>query len=141
MVDYSFIKLCFLAFIPQTSYQPLIIPCPNFDPIYQVILLKNPDEWNLFPAKRMILKKERREQGLKSKRGETSYEELHITKKKRMKFTSCWERFYQKKERKEITFLSYPVLCQNHVLIVCMTQDQLFHTYGQKCSQIINCHE
>jgi hypothetical protein len=27
-------------------------------------------------------------------------------------------------------------LCQNQVLIVCMTQDQLFHTYGQKCSQI-----
>jgi hypothetical protein len=25
-------------------------------------------------------------------------------------------------------------LCQNQVLIVCMTQDQLFHTYGQKCS-------
>jgi hypothetical protein len=25
-------------------------------------------------------------------------------------------------------------LCQNRVLIVCMTQDQLFHTYGQKCS-------
>jgi hypothetical protein len=32
-------------------------------------------------------------------------------------------------------------LCQNQVLIVCMTQDQLFHTYGQKCSQITNCHE
>jgi hypothetical protein len=27
-------------------------------------------------------------------------------------------------------------LCQNHVLVVCMTQDQLFHTYGQKFSQI-----
>jgi hypothetical protein len=25
-------------------------------------------------------------------------------------------------------------LCQNQVLIVCMIQDQLFHTYGQKCS-------
>jgi hypothetical protein len=23
-------------------------------------------------------------------------------------------------------------LCHNQVLIVCMTQDQLFHTYGQK---------
>jgi hypothetical protein len=32
-------------------------------------------------------------------------------------------------------------LCQNHVLIVCMTHDQLFHTYGQKCSQITKCHE
>jgi hypothetical protein len=67
--------------IPQTPYQPLIIPCPNFDPIYQVILLENPNEWNLFPAKRWILEK-RREQGLKSKRGETSYEELHVTKKR-----------------------------------------------------------
>jgi hypothetical protein len=27
-------------------------------------------------------------------------------------------------------------LCQNQVLIVCMTQDQLFHTYVQKCLQI-----
>jgi hypothetical protein len=32
-------------------------------------------------------------------------------------------------------------LCQNQVLIVCMTQDQLFHTYSQKCSQITICHE
>jgi hypothetical protein len=24
-------------------------------------------------------------------------------------------------------------LCQNQLLIICMTQDQLFHTYGQKC--------
>jgi hypothetical protein len=76
MVDHSFIKLCFLAFIqsclvmpysnwkrhnppsiPQTPYQPLIILVPNFDPIYQVILLENSNEWNLFPVKRWILKK------------------------------------------------------------------------------------
>jgi hypothetical protein len=31
-------------------------------------------------------------------------------------------------------------LCQNRVLIVCMTQDQMFHTYRQKCSQIIKSH-
>jgi hypothetical protein len=68
--------------IPQTPYQPLIIPCPNFDPIYQVTLLENSNEWNLFPAKRRILEKKRREQGLKSKRGETSYEELHVVKKR-----------------------------------------------------------
>jgi hypothetical protein len=37
--------------IPQTPYQTLIIPCPNFDPIYQVILLENSNEWNLSPAK------------------------------------------------------------------------------------------
>jgi hypothetical protein len=42
-------------------------------------------------------KKEKKEQGLKSKRGETSYEKLHVSKgekKKRMTFTSYWERFY-----------------------------------------------
>jgi hypothetical protein len=32
-------------------------------------------------------------------------------------------------------------LCQNQILIVCMTQDQLFHTYSQNCSQITKCHE
>jgi hypothetical protein len=43
--------------------------------------------------------------------------------------------------RDGVTQLSYPVLHQNQVLIVCMTQDQLFHTYGQKVSQITKCHE
>jgi hypothetical protein len=47
--------------IPQTPYQTLIIPCPNFHPIYQVILLENSNEWNLSPAKRRILKKEEKE--------------------------------------------------------------------------------
>jgi hypothetical protein len=68
-----------------------------------VILLQNSNEWNL-PRKRRILEKYREEQVLKSKRGEISFEKLHVSKKKRMRFTSCWERFYQKKERKEITF-------------------------------------
>jgi hypothetical protein len=45
------------------------------------------------------------EQGLKRKRGEPSVEKLHVLKK-RMKLTSCWEIFYQKKEGKEIT-ISY----------------------------------
>jgi hypothetical protein len=45
-----------------------------------VILLENSNEWNLFPAKRRIL--EKKEQGLKSKRGETSYKELYVTKKR-----------------------------------------------------------
>jgi hypothetical protein len=65
-----------------------------------VILLENSNEWNLFPTKRRNLKK-KREQGLKSKRGETSYKEAPCFKRKkreRMKFTSCWERFYRKKE-------------------------------------------
>jgi hypothetical protein len=37
-------------------------------------------------------KKNKKEQGLKSKRGETSYEKLRVSKgekKKRMKFASC----------------------------------------------------
>jgi hypothetical protein len=67
-----------------------------------VIALENSNEWNLSPAKRRILKKRRKrkrkkEQGLKSKRGETTFEELHVSKrekKKRMRFTGCWERFY-----------------------------------------------
>jgi hypothetical protein len=100
-VDYSFIKLCFLAFIhsclvmpysnqrrhnspsiSQTSYQPLIIPCPNFDSIYQVILVENSNEWNLSPAKEVSSKK--REQGLKNKkRGETSVEKLHVLRKEK----------------------------------------------------------
>jgi hypothetical protein len=33
-------------------------------------------------------------------------------------------------------FCDTQFLCQNQVLIVCMTQDQLFHTCGQTCSQI-----
>jgi hypothetical protein len=42
-------------------------------------------------------KKKKKEQGLKSKRGETSFEKLHVSKgekKKRLRFTCCWERFY-----------------------------------------------
>jgi hypothetical protein len=57
------------------------------------------------PSKKRILKKRERErkekkkkeEGLKSKRGETSYEKLYVSKgekKKRMKFACCWERFY-----------------------------------------------
>jgi hypothetical protein len=60
-----------------------------------VIHLENSNKWNLSPAKRRILKI--KEQGLNSKRGETSYETLHVSKgekKKMMKFASCWERFY-----------------------------------------------
>jgi hypothetical protein len=58
--------------------------------------------------KRKREKGRKKEQELKSKRVETSYEEPPCFKrrkeKKGMKFTSCWERFYRKKERKEITF-------------------------------------
>jgi hypothetical protein len=58
--------------IPQTPYQTLIIPCPNFDTIYQVILLEIPMS------------------GI-------TFEKLHVSKgekKERMRFISCWERFY-----------------------------------------------
>jgi hypothetical protein len=69
--------------IPQTPYQTLVIPCPTFDPIYQVILLENSNEWNLSPVKEGSSKKrEREEQGLKRKRGETSVEKLHVLRKK-----------------------------------------------------------
>jgi hypothetical protein len=68
--------------ISQTPYQALIIPCPNFDPIYQVILLENSNEWNLSPAKDGSMRK-KEEQGLKGKRGETSFEKLHVSKNKR----------------------------------------------------------
>jgi hypothetical protein len=39
----------------------------------------------------------KKEQGLKSKRGETSFEKLHVSKgekKQRMRFTCYWEKFY-----------------------------------------------
>jgi hypothetical protein len=78
------------------------------------------------PSKRRILKKER-EQGLKRKRGKTSVEKLHVLRKKeRIKFTRCWERLYQKKERKEIT-ISYSAKSEvwphpyPHINCICTT--------------------
>jgi hypothetical protein len=65
-----------------------------------VILQENSNEWNLSPAKEGSSKGG--EQGLKRKRGKTLVEKLHVLrkqKKERMKFTSYWERLYQKKER------------------------------------------
>jgi hypothetical protein len=49
------------------------------------------------PSKKKNPQKKKKEQGLKSKRGETTFEKLHVSKgekKKRMRFTSCWEIFY-----------------------------------------------
>jgi hypothetical protein len=49
----------------------------------------------------------KKEEGLNRKRGETSVEKLHVLrkeKKERMEFTSCWEIFYQKKERRRSKF-------------------------------------
>jgi hypothetical protein len=63
-------------------------------------------------SKRRILEKKLRkekEQGFKRKRGKTSFGKLHVTKRKKgMRSIGCWERFYQKKERKENT-ISYSV--------------------------------
>jgi hypothetical protein len=128
MVDYSFIKLCFLAFIhscflmpysnrrrhnslsiPQTPYQTLIILCPNFDPIYQVILLENSNEWNVSPAKEGSSKNKEKEQGLKRKRGKTSFEKLHVSKREKKKREDEIYKLLGEillKERKEIT-ISY----------------------------------
>jgi hypothetical protein len=76
-------------------------------------------EWNISPAKegssRKKEKKRRREQkeeremeqGLKSKSGESSYEEapcLKRIKEKRMKFTSCWERSIKRKKERRSHF-------------------------------------
>jgi hypothetical protein len=72
-------------------------------------------------------KKKRQEQGLKSKRGETSIKKLHVSKKReRMRFTSGQERLHQKKERKEITF-SYSAKSDvwphpyPHIICICTT--------------------
>jgi hypothetical protein len=46
---------------------------------------------------KLHVSKKKEEQGLKRKRGETSVEKLHVLrreKKKRMRCTSYWERFY-----------------------------------------------
>jgi hypothetical protein len=71
--------------ISQTPYQTLIIPCPNFDPIYQAILLENSNEWNLSPAKEESSKKRDREIGVRieKKKGKTTAEKLHVLRKKR----------------------------------------------------------
>jgi hypothetical protein len=47
--------------------------------------------------KEKIKRKRKKEQGLKSKRGEISFEKLHVSKgekKQRRRFINCCERFY-----------------------------------------------
>jgi hypothetical protein len=115
--------------IPQTPYQNLIIPCPNFDPIYQGILLENSNEWNLSPAKEGSSERERereiRARIEKKKRWNLSWK-TPCFEKKRIKFTSCWERFYQKKESKEITISYSAKSCvwphtYTHIICICTT--------------------
>jgi hypothetical protein len=66
---------------------------------------------------------------LKRKSGETSAEKINVLRKEkeeRMKFTSCWERLYQKKEKKEIT-ISYSAKSDvwphpyPHIICICIT--------------------
>jgi hypothetical protein len=83
-----------------------------------VILLENSNEWNLTPAKEGSSKRERererekrekkerekRSKDWKAKEVKPHMKKLLVSngeKKKRMKFTSYWERFYWKKERKK----------------------------------------
>jgi hypothetical protein len=56
--------------IPQTPYQTIIIPYPNLDPIYQVILLEISNEWNLSPAKEGSSKKGNKRKGEKRRKKE-----------------------------------------------------------------------
>jgi hypothetical protein len=56
--------------IPQIPYQTLIIPCPNFDPIYQVIPLENSNEWNLSLAKEGPSKKKKKREKKEEKNEE-----------------------------------------------------------------------
>jgi hypothetical protein len=144
-VDYSFLKLCFLAFIhsslvmpysnwrrhnssgiPQTPYQTLIIPCPNFDPIYQVILLENSNEWNLSLAKEASSKRERgRSKYWKKKRWNLSWKATCFEKKRKDEIYKLLGEILSK-ERKEITIFysaksdvwphPYP-----HIICICTT--------------------
>jgi hypothetical protein len=66
---------------------------------------------------------QKKEQGLKRKRDETSVEKLDVLRKEqkeRTKFRSCWERLYQKKERKEIriSYSAKPDVCP-HTSFAC----------------------
>jgi hypothetical protein len=69
-----------------------------------VILLENSNEWNLFPAKRRILEK-MGEQGLKSKGGESSYEELHVTKKEDEIYKLLGEILSKERQKGDYIFL------------------------------------
>jgi hypothetical protein len=50
-----------------------------------VILQENSNVWNLSPVKEGSSKKRKKEQGLKSKGGETSFEKLHVFKRRKEK--------------------------------------------------------
>jgi hypothetical protein len=92
-----------------------------------VILLENFNEWNLFPGKEGSSKKrEREDMDWKEKEVKHQLKSSMFWKKERMKFTSYLERFYLKKERKEIIIFysaksdvwSHPYL---HIICICTT--------------------
>jgi hypothetical protein len=65
-------------------------------------------------TKREKEKRKKNEQGLKSKRVETSYEKLHVSKgekKKRMKFTSYWDSSIERKQER----ISHFSIVQNSI--------------------------
>jgi hypothetical protein len=83
----------------------------------------------------------------------TNYMKKGLVPKHMGKITEAqWKEFIQQKTDLKAHVMSnefaemskknivIPVLCQNRELIVRMTQDQMFHTYGQKCSHITKCH-
>jgi hypothetical protein len=51
-----------------------------------VIPLEKSDEWNLCPVKRRILEKKKKDQGLKSKRGETSFDSMFQKEKRKRRW-------------------------------------------------------
>jgi hypothetical protein len=75
-----------------------------------------PSKTRIFEKRERERKKKKREKGREKERSK-DWKEKEVKphmkkllvskgekKKKRMNFTNCWERFYQKKERKKITF-------------------------------------
>jgi hypothetical protein len=103
--------------ISQTPYQTLIIPCPNFDPIYQVILLENSNELNLSPAK----------EGSSKKRG------ARIEKQKRWNLSwkaPCFEK--RKEKEDEIYKLLGEILLKERkeIIISCSAKSDVWpHPY------------
>jgi hypothetical protein len=93
------------------------------------------------PSKKKDPRKKRREQGLNSKRGETSYEELHVKKEDEIyKLLGEILSKEREKERKEIT-LSYSAKSDvwHHPLFLDFSFSYL-HSLHHSPSTMIICH-
>jgi hypothetical protein len=94
--------------ISQTPYQTLIIPCPNLDPFYQLILLKNSISEISSEQKKDPRKKERGVRIEKQKRWNLIWKAPYFKEKRRgdeiYKLLGEILLKERKKERKEITF-------------------------------------